>query len=259
MNPPPSADIFAFAESLADAAGDLVRPFFQRPIEVEAKAGDSPVTEADRVVETRLRDMVATRFPDHGVIGEEFPDTNPNAEHVWVFDPIDGTRSFIIGIPLFTTLIALVRDGAPVLGVIDQPVIGDRWVGGASRPASFNGAPARVRDCSDLALAQLCTSNDAYFKGDEGAAFERLRGAVRWAHQGADAYGFGLIANGLIDLGFEAGLGTHDYCALAPVIEAAGGVMTDWNGAPLTVESDGRVLAAGDRRAHAAALALIER
>jgi inositol-phosphate phosphatase/L-galactose 1-phosphate phosphatase/histidinol-phosphatase len=212
---------------------------------------------ADRAVETLLRHMVAERYPDHGVIGEEFSDTNPDAEYVWVFDPIDGTRSFIIGIPLFTTLISLVRNGSPVLGVIDQPVINDRWVGGEGRPATFNGKPARVRDCGDIALAQLCTSNDAYFKGAEGAAFERLRGAVRWAHQGADAYGFGLIASGLIDLGFEAGLGTHDYCALAPIIEAAGGIMTDWHGDCLTIHSDGRVLAAGDQRAHAAALALI--
>lgn len=257
MNTAPDADFFAFAETLADAAAELVRPYFQRPIEVEAKAGDSPVTIADRAVETLLRDMVATAYPDHGVIGEEFSDTNADAEYVWVFDPIDGTRSFIIGVPLFTTLISLVRNGAPVLGVIDQPVINDRWVGGIGYPSTFNGAPVRVRDCGDLALAQLCTSNGAYFKGEEGAAFERLRGAVRWANQGADAYGFGLIASGLIDLGFEADLGPHDYCALVPIIEAAGGIITDWNGAPLTIHSDGRVLAAGDQRAHAAALALI--
>ena len=257
MTTPPDAELFAFAESLADAAGDLVRPYFQRPIEVEAKAGDSPVTEADRAVETRIREMIAARYPGHGVIGEEFSDTNPDAEHVWVIDPIDGTRSFIIGVPLFTTLVALVRDGVPVLGVIDQPVISDRWVGGVGWPTTFNGDPTRCRTCDDIALAQLCTSSDAYFEGDDLAPFERLRAAVRWTHQGADAYGFGLVASGFIDLGVETTMGTHDYCALAPVIEAAGGVMTDWNGAPLTVESDGRVLAAGDQRIHAAALALI--
>ena len=257
MNDSPNSALIAFAGRLADAARAVVAPYFQRPIDVAYKGGGSPVTEADRAVEARLREMIAEQYPSHGVVGEELDNVNQDAEHVWVLDPIDGTQLFIGGIPLFTTLIALTRGGVPVLGIIDQPITGDRWLGAAGRPTTFNGAPVRTRPCARLADARICTSNPAYYQGGDIAAFDRLRGAVNWTQFGADSYGFGLIANGFVDLGLETGVYPHDYCAIAPVIEGAGGVMTDWEGRPLTLASGSRVLAAGDPAAHAAALALL--
>ncbi len=175
-----------------------------------------------------------------------------------MIDPIDGTRLFINGIPMFNTLISFARAGVPVLGVIDQPIIGDRWIGGAGLPTTFNGAPVRTRACATLADAVLCTSSPFYFEGanlaGERAAYERLRDAVSWTQFGADSYGLGLIASGCIDLGIETAIHPHDFCALAPVIENAGGVMTDWEDKPLTVQSGPDVLAAGDRALHARAL-----
>ena len=176
-----------------------------------------------------------------------------DAEHVWVIDPLDGTRAFIAGFPTFGTLIALVRGGAPVLGIIDQPISNERWVGVAGAPTTLNGAPVRTRACPDLSRALVSTSSPHYFGGDDLAAFERLRRAAGWTYYCTDCYGYALLASGSIDIGVECGMGVHDYCALVPVIENAGGVITDWRGAALTLDSDGRVLAAGDRAAHAQA------
>ena len=257
MNDSPSSDLIAFIARLADAARTVVAPYFQRPIDVAYKGEASPVTEADRAVEARLRELIADEYPTHGVVGEELDNTDEDAETVWVIDPIDGTQLFIGGIPLFTTLIALTRGGVPVLGVIDQPITGDRWLGAAGRPTTFNGAPVRTRPCARLADALICTSNPAYYKGADMAAFERLGGAAGWTQFGSDSYGFGLIANGFIDLGIESGVHPHDYLATVPVIEGAGGVMTDWQGRPLTLASGAHMLAAGDPAMHAAALALL--
>jgi inositol-phosphate phosphatase/L-galactose 1-phosphate phosphatase/histidinol-phosphatase len=257
MSQADAAEFLAFAGRLAEAAAAVVGPYFQRPIGVDFKAVNSPVTEADLAVETRLRELIADAYPDHGVIGEELASERTDAEHVWVVDPIDGTRSFINGIPMFTTLIALVRDSAPLIGVIDQPTLGHRWAGGGGVATTFNGAAARVRPCKSLDEAVICTSAPVYYTGDAIAPFERLRDAVHWVQYGSDAYGFGQVASGFMDLGVESGMGVHDYCALAPVIESAGGLMTDWLGAPLTVHSGDQVLAAGDPAVHAAALALL--
>ena len=258
MNTPTAApEIVAFAERLADAAGEIIRARFRAPFDVANKPDNSPVTEVDRAVETRLREMIADAHPSHGVIGEEYGDASGDADEVWVIDPIDGTRLFMAGVPLFGTLIAYARGETPLLGVIDQPITGERWLGGPGRATTLNGAPARVRACADFSEALLCASSPAYFKGDDLAAFERLRAAVGWAQYGTDCYGFGLIASGQIDLGVETGVGVYDFLALVPVIEGAGGVMTDWEGGALTLRSGERLLAAGDRAAHARALALL--
>ncbi len=250
-------EIVSFAEALADAAGAILRARFRAPFTLSFKPGDSPVTEVDRAVESRLREMIADRFPAHGVVGEEYGAERADADEVWVIDPIDGTRLFMAGVPLFGVLIAYVRGGAPALGVIDQPITGERWLGGPGLATRFNGRAVRTRACADLSGALLCASSPHYFEGADADAFERLRRAVGWTQYGTDCYGFGLIASGLIDLGVETDLGPHDFMALAPVIAGAGGVMTDWEGRPLGLGSGGRVLAAGDRAAHERALAIL--
>jgi inositol-phosphate phosphatase / L-galactose 1-phosphate phosphatase / histidinol-phosphatase len=190
------------------------------------------------------------------VIGEEYGDDRPDAERVWVLDPIDGTRAFIAGRPLFGTLIALLEGGEPVLGIIDQCIIGDRWLAGPGQPTLFNGARAHVRHCASLAEARLGTTSPQAFAADDFAAFERARAAAADTLYGGDCHNYGLVASGHLDAVIESGLKLHDWAALVPIVTGAGGVMTDWQGGTLLQGRDhgGRVIAAGDAAAIAAAL-----
>ncbi|NBC95055.1 MAG: histidinol-phosphatase [Deinococcus-Thermus bacterium] len=248
------------AHRLADAAAAVTRHWFRRRPDVVQKADFSPVTAADRGAEAAIGRLLAEERPDDGMIGEEFGARNADAAHVWVIDPIDGTKAFITGKPTFGTLIALLEDGRPVLGVIDQPIVGDRWIGAAGRPTLLNGAPATTRPCpADLDGAMLAaTAPDMFDTPDLAAAFARVSGRCAATTWGGDCYAYGLLAAGFLDLVIEAHLKLYDYAALVPVIEGAGGVMTDWAGAPLGPSSDGRVIAAGDATAHAAARRLLE-
>lgn len=239
-------EFLALAGRLADASGAVIRRHFRTPVPVEDKDDDSPVTIADRDAETAMRAIIREAFPDHGIVGEEHDDVNPGAAHVWVLDPIDGTKAFIAGKPTFGTLIGLARDGVPILGVIDQPVYGERWLGAAGHPTTFNGDPVRARACATLDHAILNTTGPDLFPGNTGEAFDRLAGRVKRTLYGGDCYAYGLVASGFIDLVAEAGLKSHDFCALAPVVTGAGGAMTDWSGDTLTIGSDGTVLACGD-------------
>ncbi len=257
MSQPTTADFLAFAGRLADASGAVIKPYFRQPLEVDRKTDDSPVTAADREAERAMRALIEEAYPDHGIIGEEHEAVRPAAEHVWVLDPIDGTRAFVTGQPLFGTLIALVRRGTPVLGVIDHPITGERWVGAAGKPSTLNGEPVRVRRCAGLDEAVLYAPAHDCFTGADREAFVRLRRSTGMPRYGDDCYAYALLATGFVDLVVESDMQPHDYLALAPVIEGADGVITDWHGAPLTLESDGRVLAGGDRAVHAAALALL--
>ncbi len=247
----------SLAGRLADAGGAIARRYFRSGIAVETKADASPVTVADREAERAMRALIEAAYPDHGIIGEEHGAVRTDAAYVWVIDPIDGTRSFISGVPLFGTLIALLRDGVPILGLIDQPVLGERWLGAAGRPTTFNGAPARTRACDELAKAILFATSPDIFTGADRGAYERLSSAAYVTRHGADCYAYGLLASGHVDLVVEASLKPHDFCALVPVIAGAGGIITDWNGAPLGLGSDGRVAASGDLTAHARVLALL--
>ncbi len=233
------------AHALADAAGEAIRPYFRSATAVEAKADASPVTAADRAAEAAMRALIAAHRPGDGVIGEEYGEDRAGAERVWVLDPIDGTRAFIAGRPLFGTLIALMVQGVPVLGVIDQCIARDRWVG-ADGGTTLNGAAARTRACVDLAAAHLATTSPHAFEARDYAAFERLRSRVRDTLYGGDCHNYALLASGHLDLVVEAGLKVYDWAALVPVVTGAGGVMADWVGAPLRLGSDGRVVAAGD-------------
>ncbi len=251
------ADLIAFAEELAEASGAVIRPYFRKHPPAEDKADLSPVTVADREAELALRALIEKRHPGHGIIGEEYGSLNDGASHVWVLDPIDGTRAFATGKPMFGTLIALLRDGQPLLGVIDQPVTRERWLGAAGRATTLNGAPARVRACPRIDRAILNATNPMMFRGADAAAFARVQAAAKQTNFGGDCYAYALVASGHIDLVVESGLKLYDFAALAMVIKEAGGSITDWQGRALDRTSDGRVLAAGDMALHGQAMRLL--
>ncbi len=252
----------AAAEAAADLAGAAIRPLFRSALLVEAKGDASPVTEADRAAERAMRELLRERFPAHGILGEEFGPERADAEWLWVLDPIDGTRAFVTGRPLFGTLIGLLHRGRPVLGLIDQPGIRERWIGVAGEPTRFRsplGGDPRCRPCAGLAAAELsCTSPDI-FTAETRPGFERLRAAVRRVTWGGDCYAYGLLALGLVDVVAEAGMRPWDWAALVPVVEGAGGSLTGWNGEALTLDGDDgrRVLALGDPALLPEAVALL--
>jgi histidinol phosphatase-like enzyme (inositol monophosphatase family) len=240
------ADI-ALAQRLADAARAAILPHF-RTVGAERKEDTTPVTLADRAAEEAMRRLLKAEAARDGVHGEEFGVSHGTSGRTWVLDPIDGTTGFLAGRPLFGTLIALVVEGWPVLGVIDQPVLKERWLGVTGRPTTLNGAPTRTRACPALADAAIATTGPHYFDQHDGDHFMAL--AARTDHRrmvmGGDCYNYAMLASGHLDLVCEAGLKLHDWAALVPVIEGAGGTMCDWNGEPLHASSDGHVLALGD-------------
>ena len=254
----PYREFEALAHRLADRAGEIQRRYFRSPVSVETKADDSPVTIADREAEAVMRELIAAAYPDHGILGEEHGRERIDAEFVWVLDPIDGTKSFITGRPLFGTLIALAQHGRPVLGMIDQAILRERWVGSTGAGAAWNGRPIQVRPCPRIEDAVLFATSPAMFQeGTESTAFDRVQKRVRLPMFGGDCYAYGLLAMGFADLVVEAGLQPYDFMALVPVIEGAGGLVGDWQGRPLALDSPGQVLAAGDARVHAPAQALL--
>ncbi|MEZ5743733.1 MAG: histidinol-phosphatase [Sphingomonadaceae bacterium] len=242
-----AADI-ALAHRLADAAGKSIVPHFRGLLDAEKKGDATPVTIADRAAEEAMRRILKAEAPRDAVIGEEFDDEAGSSGRTWVLDPIDGTVSFIAGRPIFGTLIALLVDGFPVLGVIDQPILHERWVGASGEATTFNGVEARTRACRKLEDAMLATTGPHYFDDHDGGHFMAL--AARTDHRrmmmGGDCYNYALLASGHLDIVCEAGLKLHDWAALSPIVEGAGGTMCDWNGEPLYEGSDGRVLAIGD-------------
>ena len=247
----PLASDLLLANRLADVAGETIRPFFRAAFTHEAKGDASPVTEADRAAEAAMRRLLDAEAPRDGIIGEEYGSERSEASRQWVLDPIDGTVSFMAGRPIFGTLIALLQDGWPVLGIIDQPISGERWVGALGQATRFNGKPATTRTCRNLSDAVLATTGPQYFTDHDGEHFMVLAGQT--AHKrmvfGGDCYNYGLLASGHIDLVVEAGLKLHDYAALVPIVEGAGGLMCDWAGDPLSIDSadqGGRIIALGD-------------
>jgi inositol-phosphate phosphatase / L-galactose 1-phosphate phosphatase / histidinol-phosphatase len=256
----PEIDLDAFlvfAQRLADGAGEVIRPYFRKPLAVVDKADLSPVTAADRQAEEMMRALIEAHYPEHGILGEEFGTVRDDAEYVWVLDPIDGTKSFISGVPLFGTLIALTRDRRPIIGIIDQPISRERWAGASGHPTTLNGLAISCRGCPGLAGATLFATTPEMFTGKDAASFARVSSAVKLTRFGADCYAYGLLAAGFVDLVLEASLKPYDFCAMVPIVEGAGGAATDWKGGNLDLASDGRILVAGDRRVHDAALALL--
>ena len=253
----------AFAVELAHEAATVTLPFFRGAYAEENKAGPGdfdPVTQADKEAEAAIRRLISARYPDHGVIGEEYGEDRPDAEHVWVLDPIDGTRAFISGLPLWTTLIALRTGGKPTVGVIAQPYLDEIFIGGPSGARLLRGEtqmPLAVRSCEKLTDAVISTTDPDIFNGAELGAWTQVRATARLARLGCDAYAYAMVAAGKMDLVAETSLKPWDWSALVPIIEAAGGQVVNWRGA--APDDNGQILAVGDARLIDQALVTLKR
>lgn len=243
-----------FLVELAHASGDFIRPLFgRRDLPVDVKTDATPVTQADRGAEELMRRMIGERFPDHGVLGEEFGADRSDAEYTWVLDPVDGTKSFVTNVPLWGTLIALLHRGQPVLGCIHQPIL-RQLVIGDGLSTTLNGQLVRCRATADLGAATLLTCDWlAPAAHQDGPAFERLARSVRLCRTWADCYGYLLLATGWADVVVDPVMNPWDIAALVPVVRGAGGVITDWRGGP--PYPAGSTVAAATPELHAAALA----
>jgi histidinol phosphatase-like enzyme (inositol monophosphatase family) len=265
MTPPVDESVILFAHKLADAAGEVIRPYFRKRIQVmdKAKLGGpkplfDPVTEADTNAETAIRALIHAERPDDAILGEEHGHESGTSGKTWVIDPIDGTRAFITGRHTWGTLIALIEGELPVLGIIDQPVLRERFIGhgdGAELISAEGREPLR-RDCSKLSDAVVSTTHPwGYFSRAQRSAFEGVCGAARMSYFGGDCYGYALLAMGFIDVIVEGRLAPWDIAAVIPVVEGAGGVVTDWKGER---SASGSIVAAGDRRVHAEVVKMLK-
>ncbi len=252
----------SFAQHLADLAADVIRPYFRRRIAVSDKGAQGfydPVSEADQRAEEAIRDAIRREYPLDGIIGEEFGSVGGESGFVWVIDPIDGTRAFLAGQPLWGTLIALEAEGRPVIGILDQPFLHERFTGqnGITELRNAEGTARLIsRPCERLSDAVIYTTHPLTHLGEEERArFHRVERECRFSRYGGDCYAYALLAMGFIDLVIEAGLKHWDLAAITPIVEGAGGLYTDWQGNP--VGRGGNVIAAGDPRVHAAALKIL--
>jgi myo-inositol-1(or 4)-monophosphatase len=254
-------DFTAFIGRLATASGETILPLFRTSLSIDNKSSHDfdPVTEADRAAEAVMRRMIKQNFPQHGIIGEEFGSERDDADYVWVLDPIDGTKSFISGFPIWGTLIALLHKGTPVYGMMHQPYIGERFSGdsGSARyqGPTGNNRKLAVRRCASLQEAALFTTSPLLMNAADRQAFHCVESRVRLSRYGGDCYSYCMLAAGHLDLVIETELKPYDIAALIPIITGAGGIITTWEGAP--AQSGGRIVAAGDARVHEAALKLL--
>ena len=254
-------DFAVFVDRLAAVSGDAILPFFRTSLGVENKGGAGnfdPVTAADRAAETAMRTLIRQNFPDHGIIGEEFGSERTDAEYVWVLDPIDGTKSFITGMPAWGTLIALMRAGEPVYGMMHQPFTRERFIGDG-RGARYHGPAGeralRVRRCAELSEALLMTTSPLLMQQPDRESFGKVEKAVRLSRYGGDCYAYCMLAAGHVDLVIETELKPYDILPLIPIIAGAGGIVTTWEGGAPT--AGGRIIAAGDKRIHEAAMQIL--
>jgi histidinol phosphatase-like enzyme (inositol monophosphatase family) len=256
-------DFSQFVGELATSSGQAILPFFRTSLGADDKSPGGvfdPVTEADRAGELVMRQLITRTFPTHGIVGEEYGAEREDAEYVWVLDPIDGTRAFISGLPIWGTLIGLNRNGRPCYGLMHQPFTGERFFGDGGA-AQFQGPGGerrlRTRRCASLSDATLSTTSPRLFSGETAARYEEVEARVKLTRFGTDCYAFCMVAAGHVDLVVETGLKPYDIVALIPIIEGAGGIVTSWDGGDAS--KGGSVVAAGDRRVHAAALEILSR
>lgn len=261
-NSPSLESLLEFAHTLADASGDVIMQYFRQHGDIEDKAGSGifdPVTAADRAAEQIIRDKLEATYPDHGIVGEEFGRSREDHDYCWFLDPIDGTRAFIVGFPVWGTLIGLTKASRPVLGLMNQPFTRERYWNsdaGAHYRGPEGESTIRTRSCAAFEQAILSTTSpDLFVPGDEDDAFHRLKDRVQMTRYGADCYAYCRLAAGHIDLVAETGLNAYDILPLIPIIEHAGGRITSWDGGSAT--SGGRILASGDPALHEEVLKLL--
>jgi histidinol phosphatase-like enzyme (inositol monophosphatase family) len=247
-----------FMNEAADAAGKVALNYFRKVIPVDDKQDKSPVTQADREIEQVLRGMIKHTFPDHGIIGEEFGKENTDAEFVWCLDPIDGTKSFITGRPLFGTIIGLMHEGTPVAGVIDQAYTKERWFGIADTLATHNGKRIRVAPARKLDSARLYTGSINMFEGGNFEGYLRLCRAAKLTQYASDCYAYGLLAMGWADVMVEQCLKIYDVAGTVPIITGAGGYIADWDGKPIDITFEGEAVAASTKELAMEAISIIK-
>lgn len=246
------------ANTMADEARKIALKYFrQSKLEVTIKKDESPVTKADKEIEKMMREKIQNAFSDHGIWGEEEGKYNEKAKYVWIIDPIDGTKNFIMGRPLFGVIIALLCDGKPILGLIDQPYTEDRWFAVGSQPTIHNGKKVSARRNIELKEVRALSSSPDIFKDQDEHWFKDFKRKVNFVHWETECYGYGLLAMGLVDIVIEKYLKPHDFFPLVKIVENAGGIITDFNGKELTEKSEGKVIAAGDKQIHNKLLKLI--
>jgi histidinol phosphatase-like enzyme (inositol monophosphatase family) len=256
-----AVDFGAFVDELATLSGTAILPFFRSALQASDKSRGGafdPVTEADRAGEAAMRQLIKRTFPNHGIVGEEYGSENTDAEFVWVLDPIDGTKAFISGLPMWGTLIGLTRGGTPCYGMMHQPFTRERFTGDGGS-AIWRGPGGerllRTRPCENLSEATMSATTPRMFKGAQLEAFERVEREARLARYGCDCYAYCMLASGLMDVVIETDLKPYDIVALVPIIEGAGGVVTTWTGGPAA--EAGSIVASGDPRLHETVLKLL--
>ena len=248
-----------FFNEAADLAGEITLKYFRKEIPIDDKQDKSPVTQADREIEGKLRDLIGRNFPDHGIIGEEFGAAKEDAEFVWVIDPIDGTRAFMTGKPLFGTIIGLMHAGKPVVGCVDQAFTKERWFGIADSYAAHNGNPIRVAPPRALEASRLYTGSPDMFRGENFENYLSLCRTAKWPQYGCDCYAYGLLAMGWADLVVEQRLKIYDVAGIVPIVTGAGGFAGDWGLNPISLGFDGQLVAASSKTLAQQAVKLFER
>ena len=249
--------LMRFARRVADEARRISLQYFRAAPELQIKADGSPVTVADRETERVIRDLLSRSYPQHAVMGEEHGWTRSDQPYTWVVDPIDGTKSYLAGVPTYGTLLALLYDGAPVLGIVDIPALDERWCGVIGQPTTMNGRPAKTRACAALEQAVVTIISPDKLEGDERPAVDALSRMARVRRYSSDGYSHPLLASGYVDMVVAVGQQPFDYLAVVPVVEGAGGCISDWDGKPLGLDSNGRILAAATRELHREALEVL--
>jgi inositol-phosphate phosphatase/L-galactose 1-phosphate phosphatase/histidinol-phosphatase len=253
----PDIEFLTFAEKLADEARALIREAQQKPTTVDLKADASFVTATDRAIEVLLRERIEAAYPQHGILGEEYGTRDLDSEFVWVIDPIDGTAAWIAGIPVYGTLIAVARAGQPWIGVMDLPATDERLTGIAGVEAHHNGKPIRCRTGVAPQDAFMTSSNPRFLSAAERGLFERLDQVVRFTKYGGSCYAYGCLARGRTDIAIDGSFDPYDVFAPIAIIEGAGGIVSDWQAAPIDIRWKGQIIATGDRTLHQAALKLL--